>query len=66
MTGWIRAILYIIDSSRNCAEEERLITELLEGHQDKIVINKIDGPYVLREHVRKFIKANLPKMCLKL
>ena len=57
-------VLYIIDSSRNCAEEERLITELLESHQDKLVIaiNKIDGPYTLREHVRKFIKAHLPNV----
>ena len=55
-------ILYIIDSTRNCAEEERLITALLESHQDKIVIavNKIDDIKPLREHVRKFIKANLP------
>lgn len=57
-------VLYIIDSSRNCAEEERLIAELLEGHQDKIVIaiNKIDGNYVLREHTHKFIKAHLPSV----
>ena len=57
-------ILYIIDTSRNCAEEERLITEILEGHQDKIVIalNKIDSTRPLREHVRKFIKAHLPSV----
>ena len=57
-------ILYIIDSSRNCAEEERLITELLESHQDKIVIalNKIDAPRPLKDHARKFIKSNLPNV----
>ncbi|WP_407427837.1 GTPase Era [Treponema sp.] len=57
-------ILYIIDSTRNCAEEERLITELLENHQDKIVIalNKIDEQNTLKEHARKFIKANLPSV----
>ena len=57
-------ILYIIDTTRNCAEEERLITELLSSHQEKIVIalNKIDAPNPLREHVRKFIKAHLPNV----
>lgn len=55
-------ILYIIDTTRTCAEEERLITEILENHQDKIVIalNKIDSSNPLREHARKFIKAHLP------
>ena len=54
-------ILYIIDATRSCAEEERLIAELLEGHQDKLVIaiNKIDTSNPLREHVHKFIKAQL-------
>ena len=57
-------ILYIIDTTRNCAEEERLIAQLLENHQDKIVIalNKIDEKVSLKEHVRKFIKANLPSV----
>ena len=57
-------ILYIIDTTRNCAEEERLITQLLESHQDKIVIalNKIDSAKPLLEHVQKFIKANLPNV----
>lgn len=54
-------ILYIIDTTRNCAEEERLIANLLENHQDKIVIalNKIDEKNSLKVHARKFIKANL-------
>lgn len=57
-------ILYIIDTTRNCAEEERLIAEILENHQDKLVIalNKNDAPKVLKEHARKFIKANLPNV----
>ena len=57
-------ILYIIDTTRNCAEEERLIAELIESHQDKIVIalNKIDAPRPLREHARKFIKKHLPEV----
>ena len=55
-------ILYIIDITRSCAEEERLITGLLENHQEKLVIalNKIDAPRPLREHALKFIKAHLP------
>ena len=55
-------ILYIIDTTRNCAEEERLIADLLEAHQEKLVIalNKVDAPRPLREHARKFIKAHLP------
>ena len=57
-------ILYIIDTTRNCAEEERLIVQLLESHQDKIVIalNKIDAPQTKIEHVTKFIKAHLPNV----
>ncbi len=57
-------ILYIIDSTRTCAEEERLIAELLENHQDKLVIalNKIDESRALKEHARNFIKAHLPKV----
>ena len=55
-------ILYIIDTTRSCAEEERLIAALLKNHQDKIVIalNKIDAPRPLREHVHKFIRKHLP------
>ncbi len=55
-------VLYIIDSSRNCAEEERMIAEILESHQDKLVIalNKVDEKNPLLAHARKFIKAHLP------
>ncbi|MBQ0052739.1 MAG: GTPase Era [Treponema sp.] len=54
-------ILYIIDTTRPCAEEERLIVELLEGHQDKIVValNKIDEKRSMKDHAHKFIKAQL-------
>lgn len=57
-------ILYMIDTTRTCAEEERLITELLENHQDKIVIalNKIDESRAIKDHARKFISANLPSV----
>ena len=57
-------VLYIIDTTRSCAEEERLIADLLESHQDKLVIalNKIDAPRPLTEHVRNFIKKHLPNV----
>ena len=55
-------VLYIIDSTRNCAEEERMIAEILKSHQDKLVIalNKVDEKNPLLVHARKFIKAHLP------
>ena len=55
-------VLYIIDTTRSCAEEERMIAELLENHQDKLVIalNKVDAARPLLEHARKFIKIHLP------
>ena len=55
------AILYIIDSTRSCAEEERLITTLLEPHSDKVVIaiNKTDEKQALLVHVHNFIKSQL-------
>jgi len=54
-------ILYVIDSTRTCAEEERLITALLEKHQNKIVvaINKIDEKTSMKENALKFVKAQL-------
>lgn len=57
-------ILYIIDTTRNCAEEERQIVELLEKHQDKIVValNKIDETRALKEHAHKFVKAHLAEV----
>lgn len=55
------AILYIIDATRNCAEEERLITALLEEHTDKLVIaiNKTDEKQAMLVHVHNFINAHL-------
>lgn len=57
-------LLYIIDTTRNCAEEETQIADLLEKYQDKLVIalNKIDAPNPLREHIHKFIKTHLPSV----
>lgn len=55
------AILYVIDSTRTCGEEEKLITSLLKDHQKKTVIavNKIDESRSIAEHTRKFIAAEL-------
>lgn len=52
-------ILYVIDSTRTCAEEERLIVELLEDHQEKIVValNKCDEARAMKEHAHKFVKS---------
>lgn len=57
-------ILYIIDSTRTCAEEERLITALLENHQEKLVIaiNKIDEKTSMKENTIKFVKTQLKKI----
>ena len=57
-------ILYIIDSTRTCAEEERLITALLEKHQKKIVvaINKIDEKNSMKENARKFVSSHLSEI----
>ncbi|MBO5100490.1 MAG: GTPase Era [Treponema sp.] len=55
------AILYVIDSTRTCGDEEKLITNLLKGHESKIVIaiNKIDESRAFPEHTRKFISKEL-------
>ncbi|MGI5070800.1 GTPase Era [Treponema pectinovorum] len=55
------AILYMIDSTRACGEEEKLITSLLKGHENKIVvaINKIDEKNSLPKKAHDFIKEEL-------
>ncbi|WP_147634300.1 GTPase Era [Treponema pectinovorum] len=55
------AILYVVDSTRACGEEEKLITSLLKGHENKIVvaINKIDEKNSLPKKARDFIKEEL-------
>ncbi|WP_149554443.1 GTPase Era [Treponema pectinovorum] len=55
------AILYVVDSTRACGEEEKLITSLLKGHENKIVvaINKIDEKNSLPKKARDFIKDEL-------
>ncbi|WP_147615225.1 GTPase Era [Treponema pectinovorum] len=58
------AILYMIDSTRACGEEEKLITSLLKGHENKIVvaINKIDEKNSLPKKSADFVKAELPDL----
>lgn len=58
------SILYIIDSTRACGDEERRIASLLKGLEDKIVVavNKTDGPSSKPAEVRKFLRAELPAL----
>ncbi len=56
------SILYVIDSTRACGDEEKLITALLKGHEDKTVcaVNKIDEKASNPAMVRKFLSVQLP------
>lgn len=58
------AILYVIDSTRDCGEEEKLITALIKGHEGKTVtaINKIDEKSSNTARVKKFLKQQLPEL----
>ncbi len=58
------AILYVVDSTRTCGDEERLITALLRGHENKTVVavNKTDESRSIPDHVRKFIGLELEKL----
>ncbi|MBQ1832966.1 MAG: GTPase Era [Treponema sp.] len=51
------AILYIIDSTRECGDEEEMIAALARPYAEKLVIavNKIDDVHSQREGVRDFI-----------
>ncbi|BDC95145.1 MULTISPECIES: GTPase Era [Treponema] len=55
-------ILYIIDGTRACAEEERLIAEMLEKHQEKLVIalNKTDEKNADIDGAKSFARKMLP------
>jgi GTPase len=57
-------ILYLIDTTRDCGEEETLITALVSTHTDKLVIglNKIDRPESRPEKARTFIKEAIPAL----
>ncbi|MCR5187477.1 MAG: GTPase Era, partial [Treponema sp.] len=58
----IDGVLYIIDSSRSCGEEEVHTANLLKDMQEKtiIAINKTDLPASKTMTIRKFIAENLP------
>lgn len=58
------AILYVIDSTRSCGEEEKLITALLKGHEKKTVcaINKIDEKTSNPQAVRFFLREQLTEL----
>lgn len=55
------AVLYVIDTTRKCGEEEKLITELLKGHQTKTVValNKTDEKSSRPDDGKFFVKAEL-------
>lgn len=55
-------ILYILDTTRPCGEEETLIAGLLEPHQKKLVaaLNKIDEKTSSALNAREFIAEKLP------
>ncbi len=57
-------ILYIIDATRSCGDEENLIVGLLNEHQDKIVValNKCDESRAIKVHVHNFVKRQLPEI----
>ncbi len=61
------AILYVLDSTRPCGEEEKLIIDLISSHTEKLVIaiNKIDEINAKPESVRKFLKETLPEFPVK-
>lgn len=55
------AILYLIDTTRPCGDEERLITSLLQKHETKVVIglNKTDDKAAKAEDARNFVHFEL-------
>lgn len=58
------AILYVIDSTRKCGDEEKLIAALLKGHEKKTVvaINKIDEKGSDTKEPRVFLSEQLPEL----
>lgn len=58
----MEAVLYIIDATREPAEEEKHTAALLEKLQNKVVvaINKIDLTSAKPEKIRSFVRSALP------
>lgn len=61
------SILYVVDSTRPCGDEEKLITELLKGHEKKTVaaLNKIDEKASNPSAARVFLSKQLPELSEK-
>ncbi|MBQ6781356.1 MAG: GTPase Era [Treponema sp.] len=60
-------ILYVIDSTRPCGEEETSITTLLKNHTQKLVvaINKIDDRHAKVAQAQAFVQTELPDLDAK-
>lgn len=58
------SILYVVDSTRKCGDEEKLITALLKGHEKKTVValNKIDEQGSDVNEPREFLADQLPEL----
>ena len=58
------AVLYVIDTTRPCGEEEKLITQLLAGYGDNTVValNKTDDSRSKAAAARAFVAAELPSL----
>ena len=56
------AVLYILDSTREPGEEEEMITDLLQGYTQKMVIavNKSDSPASRTDRIIHFLKEKMP------
>ena len=61
------SILYVVDSTRPSGDEEKLITELLKGHEKKTVaaLNKIDEKDSNPSAARVFLSKQLPELSEK-
>ncbi len=61
------SILYVIDSTRPCGEEESSITALLRKHTQKLVvaINKIDDRHAKPAQAQAFVQTELPDLQAK-
>lgn len=57
-------VLYILDTTRECGEEEQLIADLVKKYSDKTVValNKTDVPNCREIKTREFVKLALPKI----
>ncbi len=55
------AVLYVIDTTRKCGEEEKLITDLLKDYQTKTVValNKIDEKSSRMDDGKSFVRTEL-------